>query len=201
MNTVCTSGQLVKFIELGEQKGLDPEKFQNLLESGLLADLLASDPNTIPRKDFRKFLGLPPLPPVYDLDVFFRTRPGLWVSDDFRRLVVAKAGSGQTVATKSILLERGMADAQIEKMLGDGGHLFTEGDLLATLERMIQSQWGGKDGQLLNSGYANLFYTSSCVVNVHWGAGYGAWDVDTWQRDGYEWDAGSQVFSPATGTS
>jgi len=54
MNTVYTSGQLVKFTELGEQKGLNPERFQLLLQNGFFSDLLEVNPSQINRDDFRE---------------------------------------------------------------------------------------------------------------------------------------------------
>lgn len=184
----------------------------NVLGTNALADLagtltdffekVAGPDGRIWLAEFKKFLrkescwGVQPVNP----DTFFQARPGLWVSEDFRRLVVAKAGSaGQVIATKTTTLQKGMTDTQIEKMLG-GGHIFTEDQLCATLAGMIREQWGGKAGPLLNNGYANLFYTASCVVRVDWGAGDGGWGVGAWQRDGGEWGAGGRVFSPA-GTS
>lgn len=56
-----TTRQLMKFVETAEQKGMTPAKFQNLLGSGLPADLMEADPSAINRDDFRKFLGLSPL--------------------------------------------------------------------------------------------------------------------------------------------
>ena len=58
MNTVYTSGQLVKFTELGEQKGLNPERFQLLLQSGFFSDLLEINLSQINRDDFREAMGL-----------------------------------------------------------------------------------------------------------------------------------------------
>lgn len=61
MNTAYTSGQLVKFTALLEQKDSNPERFQLFLGTGILADLLEADPTAINRDDFRKMIGLPPL--------------------------------------------------------------------------------------------------------------------------------------------
>lgn len=51
----------------------------------------------------------------------------------------------------------------------------------------------------LKDGYSNLFYIKghpSRVVRVYWRGG--EWHVFDWRRGAY-WDAGSRVFSPATG--
>lgn len=126
---------------------------------------------------------------------FFRTREGLWVSDDFRTRVVANAKTRSAVPKhRHIDLPRHMTDTEIENMLGEG-HLFTDVALCATLEQMLAEQQGGKEGRLLNNGFANLFYTASSVVSVGWYADYREWFVFTWQRDDVRWLAGSRVFS------
>jgi hypothetical protein len=125
---------------------------------------------------------------------FFRTRPGLRVSDDFRNQVVAKAEPSQPVPKKSTMLQRDMLDKEIEKMLGEG-HLFTEGQVCSIIGDMIGKQEGGKEGELLNNGYANLFYLSSCVVDVSWNSDGREWDVRTWHRAGIRWSAGLRAFS------
>ena len=126
---------------------------------------------------------------------FFRTREGLWVSEDFRNRVATKAKARNVVPkTRHVDLARKMTDAQIETMLGEG-HLFSEVSLCGLLEKMLSDQSDGKDGQLLNNGFANLFYTASSVVYVYWSAGYRWWYVSTWQRDDREWNASYRVFS------
>jgi hypothetical protein len=35
-------------------------------------------------------------------------------------------------------------------------------------------------------------------VNVYWSADDRKWNVDTWNRDGYKWNAGYRVFSLET---
>jgi len=128
---------------------------------------------------------------------YFQNRNGLWVSDDFRSRVVAKAKPSVMVpASKHVLLPRDMSDAEIEEMLGDG-HLFTETEVLVLIRDLISNQEGGKAGKLLNNGHANLFYTSSCVVRVHWFAGRREWFVIAWPRVGSGWLGGGRVFSPA----
>lgn len=119
-----------------------------------------------------------------DPDSFFRTRKGLWVDDNFRSLVVAKAKTSVTVpAFKYVGLTRDMNDAEIEKMLGDD-HLFTETEACALIMDLITKQEGGVEGELLNNGYSNLLYLPSCVVRVDWLADDREWRVNAWRRDG-----------------
>lgn len=138
----------------------------------------------------------------HDPDSFFRTGPGLYVWDDFRSRIVAQAKptvAGTAFELNNALLTKNMSDEEIEKALPKG-HLFDESALCAIIASMISEQPNGKEGKLLNNGYANLFYTSSCVVGVDWHADYRKWSVFTWERDGNGWGAGVQVFSPATAT-
>ncbi|MEX2010564.1 MAG: hypothetical protein WD874_02050 [Parcubacteria group bacterium] len=128
---------------------------------------------------------------------FFLTRDGLWVSDDFRNRILAKAEIIEAVGVKNFDLPRDMADAEIEKELSEG-HIFDESTVCVVIRDLIEKQWGGTDGVLKNNGYANLFYTPSSVVGVRWGGGRRMWNVDIWVRDGIRWLAGSRAFSPAT---
>ena len=113
--------------------------------------------------------------------------------------VIAKCipGTPGPVPHKHKDLERVMTDAEIEASLGDR-HQFSETILCHLLARLITAQPSGEEGELLSNGFANLFYTSSCVVSVRWGADYREWDVYTWRRDDDRWRAGNRVFSPAT---
>ena len=130
-------------------------------------------------------------------DQFFQTRPGLYVDGSFQRLVLAKAREGVAKETRHLDLPHNMKDDEIEEKLGDN-HIWEEGTLCATLQKYISEQEGGKEGKLLNNGYANLFYTSSCVVGVRWYADGREWDVISWRRDDGGRFAGYRAFSPAT---
>ncbi|KND48476.1 MAG: hypothetical protein AB200_01960 [Parcubacteria bacterium C7867-005] len=128
---------------------------------------------------------------------FFQTRSDLFIYDGFRDLVLAKVGKGEQakpIVSKSVALPRDMTDKEIEEMLGNG-HIFTEVEVCAVIQKLITEQEGGKEGELLNNGFANLFYTSSCVVVVRWLADVGRWNVGTWRRDVIGWSAGDRAFS------
>lgn len=196
--TNATFSQAAHILRIVEEKGTSKSQLQDIIGAGLLADLLDANLSEVNRDEFRRVIGLKPLSLRYDPDAFFRTRFGLWVYDSFRNLVVAKATSSsesRTVTTKSTMLERDMTDAEIEEMLGSG-YLFTEDQLCDIVAEMIEKQDGGKEGKLLNNGYANLFYLSSCVVLVRWNTDNREWLVNTWRRDDYRWFAGYRVFSP-----
>jgi hypothetical protein len=135
-------------------------------------------------------------------DAYFRTRTGLWVSNDFRSHIVAKAQwypagtSSIVVNVDEISQEDGAADKEIEGALPTR-HLFDETDVCAIVETMISKQPNGMEGDLENTGKVNLFYTSSYVVRVGWRAVNVRWYVETWRRDESRWDTGGRVFSPA----
>lgn len=133
---------------------------------------------------------------------FYKTRRGLWVSTVFLHRVVARAkksAAGKSFNLQHATLARDATDQEIEAEL-PGTHLFDETDVCAVIEGLIAKQQNGEAGTLLNNGYANLFYTSSCVVGVYWHADDRRWVVSAWRRNDHRWRAHLQVFSPATGT-
>ncbi|MCC6448308.1 MAG: hypothetical protein IT215_06450 [Chitinophagaceae bacterium] len=58
MNTSITSGQLAKFLEILEQKGINPDAFQARLANGILADVFDAEVKFPDRDEWRKILGL-----------------------------------------------------------------------------------------------------------------------------------------------
>src|SRR3989344_101403 len=133
----------------------------------------------------------------HDPDAFYRTREGLYVYDNFRSRVVSKARSikAEAFTVESAELMRDLTDEEIEGSLPKN-HLFGETEVCAIIAGLIAKQASGEEGTLLNNGYANLFYTGSCVVGASWRSGDREWGVGTWGRGDFGWLAGSQVFSP-----
>jgi hypothetical protein len=129
---------------------------------------------------------------------FFGNRSGLWVSDEFRGLVLSRAEVAEAVEVNHFDLQRDMLDLEIEQKLGEN-HIFTEDALCATLQKMLEEESEGQSVMLLNNGDANLFYTRSCIVYVFCFGVSRGWFVKTERRDGGVWHAGSRAFSPATG--
>lgn len=175
----------------------NPLALQTALQIGLCPPKEGKEENPI-------LLPLAPatvtLPQDYNPDEFFQTRSGLWVSDDFRRLVVAKAQPSKAGASFKLnrhTLAKKLTDSEIEAVL-PANHLFDETQVCAVLASLIAGQEGGQEGTLLNNGYANLFYTASCVVRVDWDADCREWFVRVWSRDDLQWRAGGQVVSLAT---
>lgn len=135
---------------------------------------------------------------LHDPGAYFQTRSGLYVYGDFRSGVVSKASPvaiGTSYKLDAADLGQDASDEAIESALSKD-HIFAESPVCAIIAQLIAKQANGEEGTLLNNGYANLFYTSSFVVDVRWRSGDGKWGVYTWKRFDSEWDAGPRVFSP-----
>lgn len=131
---------------------------------------------------------------------FFVTKKGLYIWSDFKDRVLDKAepvDPSKEFLFESYDLKESAEDAVIESNLPKK-HIFTESEVSAVVSGLIAKQSKGEEGDLLNNGYANLFYTPSFVVGVSWNAGLGEWGVGAWDRGALEWGAGGRVFSPVT---
>jgi hypothetical protein len=111
-----------------------------------------------------------------------------YVSSSFISRIKVEEFEPVSAPPRAIVLPRNMTDEKIESELKPG--ISTLGDVLAVL---TSENLEYRDGRL------NLFYTPSCVVSVYWDGD--GWRVYGWARDGYEWDGGYRVFSPATVSS
>jgi len=128
MNTVYTSGQLVKFTSLLEQKGSNPERFQLFLGSGVLADLLEVDPSRIDREEFRKMIGLPPLVLRITVDYSLTLEQMIalgqydWKNDDITAKNFPVNGEGKKEITVELVkYESGMSSEAILADLDKNG--------------------------------------------------------------------------------
>lgn len=129
---------------------------------------------------------------------FFKDRKGLFVGYGFQENILSKAGQTEEKAQFTIAsfdLKENASDKKIEESLPEK-HIFSETDVCAIVAALIEKQPKGEEGVLLNSGYANFFYTPSLVVDVRWLDG--RWYVRGWYRGDRGWDAGRRAFSPAT---
>ena len=202
------TGQLFEIgRQLRQPKGypFDPIALQAFLQravEGKFVDSKVVKPKATPLLGKRTSVTVPVFDPELDLDAFYQTKSGLCVWDEFRTLVLKPAlqaiqSTGVMPARMSRrLLNESAVDQDIEVKLGRG-HLFSELAATIVIAKMINAQWGGIDGPLLNNGYANLFYLPSCVVLVDWRAGASVprWGVDAYRRGGRRWYAGSQEFA------
>lgn len=134
---------------------------------------------------------------THDPQAFYQTRTGLWVSDEFRSRILSRARSVKKLAAtvgKSYDLAQEAYDRKITPKLPEG-HAFDESEVCARIAAMIQKQPKGEAGDLLNNGYANLFYVAGCVVHVRWCADDWEWYVSVSELDDGYWYVGPRVFS------
>ncbi|MFA6414571.1 MAG: hypothetical protein WC217_00965 [Candidatus Paceibacterota bacterium] len=133
---------------------------------------------------------------TFDPYVFYEVRDGLWIGDFFRDNVLAKAASVKNLPAttlKSFELTKNAYDRDITACLPQN-YEFDISEALARIAQIIEQQPNGKEGDLLNNGYANLFYVPGYVVRVSWGADCRSWGVGAWERDDDGWSAGFRVF-------
>ncbi|GMU73854.1 MAG: hypothetical protein AMXMBFR44_0530 [Candidatus Campbellbacteria bacterium] len=144
---------------------------------------------------------------VINLADFFKTRKGIWVSDEFRQRILAPALEMEETAPASVGkpydLPCDMTDAEVRGKFY-GNHVFEDTRAFCRyLESAITAQWGGESGDLLNNGYANLFYVRGVnekgegevfTVLVNWGADDGEWYVSAYRLDGNRWYRGCRAF-------
>lgn len=202
-----TVGQVGKLQELLgaalRKSGLMSEPTQTVIETqgeSLVAELVSTIRKRVEAMMALAFRGsvTVTLAEAHNPDAFYRNRTGLYVWQGFRDLVVATArpSEANTFTLARAELMRNLTDAEIEAGLPIE-HLFEESAVCAIVAGMIAEQPNGEEGKLLNNGYANLFYTRSCVVCVRWYAVDRGWHVSACRRGGHRWRAGGQVFSPA----
>lgn len=136
-----------------------------------------------------------------DLSEFFQNRPGLYVWDSFcERLDVENREPIQSAPERpyvASLLKSDAYDQDIRKELPEE-HLSTLEDIAG----FIDAQPEGKQGFLLNNGYANIFYVAGkngevFAVNVYWGSVDREWFVNDWNLgEAGEWSADDRVLCP-----
>lgn len=125
-----------------------------------------------------------------------KTRTGLWVSENFvaqRTLTTKSVENLGTLSLSSYQLMKRAYDREITPCLG-GNYLFDESELCARIDQMVNLQSNGENGDLLNNGFANLFYVPGFVVRMHWDAVLRGWRVFTWEFGDYYWIAGNRLF-------
>lgn len=128
----------------------------------------------------------------------FKTRQGLWISDDFHSRVGKKAKPVNDLPAITLTSGDLVKNAYDKEIKADpvmpANYVFeSESDFVAYLDQMISKQPNGEEGDLLNNGYWNIFYVAGCVVDVRWFSDDRKWRVSTWELDG-SWSAGLRAF-------
>lgn len=128
---------------------------------------------------------------------FFKTRKGLWISDEFKSRILTKAKPVENLDPLTLVsreLTKNAYDKEITPELGEN-YIFDESEVCARIAAMIDKQPNGIAGDLLNNGYANLFYVAGSVVYVYWYGVDRRWHVRAWELDHAHWFAGFRAFS------
>jgi len=134
---------------------------------------------------------------------FFKTRTGLWTSSNFNDCILSGAVKKKVSAAEMTIgyadLVQAANDAQIGAELPEGYVFEDVATFLVHLATLIEGQWGGKEGTLLNNGYTNIFYMKVngevFAVDVYWHAGSQEWDCRANRPDDFRRSAGYRAFS------
>jgi hypothetical protein len=134
---------------------------------------------------------------------FFKTREGLLTSSYFNDCILSGASKKKMSADEATIsyadLVQYANDAEIGSELPEC-YVFEDVDtFLVYLATLIEGQWGGKEGTLLNNGYANIFYVKVngevFAVDVRWLAGHRRWHCHDYRLDEYRWPVDFRAFS------
>ena len=138
---------------------------------------------------------------------FFCTRTGLFVYEDSRMQQIRNANNTpkEYVSTEGLEpvfdLPKNMYDSEIIEKLGGEEKVRANVVDMSQIEQLIENQWGGKAGIMLNNGCVNIFYVLGendllFAVDVHWFSDRVKWRVSACELGGRgRWIAGDRVFS------
>lgn len=145
---------------------------------------------------------------MFNPRTYFKNRDGLYVWDTFFERILSKQPTTMPYrgleGVTSEMLQRNMYDKEIiDELLGGMEEVRKHAVTLDQIAAKIDLQPNGEDGELLNNGYANIFYVLDgdvlSAVNVDWLSDHCKWFVNAWPLDGGGyWYAGDQVFRNTT---
>jgi hypothetical protein len=127
----------------------------------------------------------------------------IWMSDRFQEVILANAPQKTSLISQAIdkfKLSKSMWDSAMLNELGQPKP-YSIGEFLALAKHLTSGQPTGKEGTLLNNGYANIFYVEAADGRMV--AVYVFWNGEKWRFFCYElgediqWNDGRCVFSPA----
>ena len=139
----------------------------------------------------------------FNLKKFYKTRNGLYILECFIDRILSVAENIDTVPAvtgANFDLINPANDAEICSELPEN-HIFEDASVFcAYLAGLIEKQKGGESGNLLNNGYANIFYVRGALgevfaVCVRWYSGSRRWHVNAFSLASFRWSAGSRAFS------
>lgn len=193
-------------------------QIQDVLASGLLADLRDGNIAGVKRDEFRKLLGLKPLNPpllkrVGTVAIAAITSPFIarekfvmntganirYIGNNFSTWFSAKVEEPMSEATLCYAkLLRNEVDGPIMDELGDAKET-TLAEIYALIQRQANGNGKEKEGVLLTNGRANIFYVLDANGTLR--AVYVIWYGDGWHVSARSvtrpsrWCDGGQVFS------
>lgn len=134
---------------------------------------------------------------------FFKIREGLWTTNNFDKLIPSGAAKKKVSVDDTTIGYADLAQSVTAAEIGSEfpeGYVFEDvGTFLALLATLIEGQWGGKAGTLLNNGYANIFYVKVngevLPVGVGWSTVSRRWLCDADRLDAYRWFDRYRAFS------
>lgn len=134
----------------------------------------------------------------HDPDAFYKTREGLYVTDDFRNQIVVAAkptdAGGKWEKMRRFELTANATGTDLKSARPQG--IWSATEFCPWLAAKLAKQPNGKAGELLNNGWATLFLVEGVggevfVVGVDWDSVGSEWRVRVWKL-GDEWLAGHQ---------
>lgn len=141
---------------------------------------------------------------LFDSSKYFGTRDGLYIWPEFAQRILP--AYREPIVRRSVKgidfvdLTRNMYDREIvAEYLGGEEKARKSAFTPDQLAELIDAQWGGKPGLLLNNGHANILYMIGVdrvlfPVNVRWNSDDSHWRVNAYQFDDGDWSAGYRVL-------
>lgn len=136
----------------------------------------------------------------FDPKAFYQTRDSLYVWSNFNERIVAAAQIVEAGKKFGKVPRFKLVRNATGKMLKTARPkaVWNATDFYAWLAAKIDKQANGEAGELLNTGWANLFLVEGVgevvVVYVNWNSVPRYWNLNTW-RLGNEWNAGNLFAS------
>lgn len=165
------------------------------------------------KQQFLTSFGIITLDPIkVKKDKFFVTDENgttkLWMSDNFQNIflpLVADTIDYKGGKLEKLKLSKSLNDSQIKEERGEI-LIQSSTDIAGQIASLTSKQPKGEEGDLLNTGCANIFYFEKEVdgksllffVRVRWNSVGREWDCDCRQASSGAWRAGNQVLFPAT---
>lgn len=134
---------------------------------------------------------------------YFKTRNGLYVSDDFNDKILRAIELQGSVPSATIViycLTKDADDTEIREEMPNN-HVFEDTYSFCTyLAYMIDEQQNGRTAVFVTNGNWNIFYVRGVhneifSVNVRWRGVLRRWEVSAYIPDGECWSIGSCAFS------